>query len=156
VPGKLAQEIRQQKPFSFREEEAYLNLGRTWAFLQAPIAELLKAHQLTGTQYNMLRILRGAGDAGVTCSQATERMITPDPDVTRLLDRLEARGLIVRSRSNEDRRTVITRITREGLDLVDRIDEPLHAAMRKHLGHIGPKQLDQLIAILEALRDPPE
>lgn len=156
MAGKLAQEIRQRKPFSFREEEAYLNIGRTWAFLQAPVADLLKTHQLTGTQYNMLRILRGAGKDGVTCSQATERMITPDPDVTRLLDRLESRGLIERTRSKEDRRIVITRITGEGLGLVNQIDEPLYAAMRKHLGHIGPKKLEELIGILEALRDPPE
>jgi DNA-binding MarR family transcriptional regulator len=137
-----------------REEEALLNLGRTWEFLQARVAELLKQYQLTPTQYNMLRILRGAGPHGVTCSQATERMITPDPDVTRLLDRLEARKLIERQRSKEDRRIVITRITGEGSAILAEIDKPLDSLLRELMGHVGQRRLSDLIETLEALRTP--
>ena len=152
MSGKLAKEIRQTKPFALREEEAFLNLGRTWEFLQGRVADVLKPFELTPTQYNMLRILRGAGAEGVTCSQACERMITPEPDVTRLLDRLEARQLIRRERSRNDRRVVVTRITKEGLGLVDSIDQPLEQVLRRDLGHVGQRRLTELIGTLEELR----
>lgn len=156
MSGKLAKEIRQTKPFALREEEAFLNLGRTWEFLQGRMADLLKPFELTPTQYNMLRILRGAGADGVTCSQACERMITPEPDVTRLLDRLESRHLIRRERSLEDRRVVIVRITKDGLRLVDGIDQPLEQRLRRTLGHLGQRRLMELIETLEDLRADPE
>jgi DNA-binding MarR family transcriptional regulator len=104
----------------------------------------------------MLRILRGAGSGGVTCSQATERMLTPDPDITRLLDRMEARGLIRRERSRDDRRVVVAWITPEGLDLVNRIDQPLAAFHKLHLGRVGHRRLEELIDILESLREEQE
>jgi DNA-binding MarR family transcriptional regulator len=154
VSGKLAKEIRQGKPFQSREEEAFLNLARTYEFLQQRLAELLKEHQLTTTQYNMLRILRGAGADGVTCSQATERMLSPDPDITRLLDRMETHGLIRRGRSKEDRRVVITRITEQGLELTNKIDAPLHNLLRQWLGRVSQQRLRELIDTLEALREP--
>lgn len=154
MSGKLAKEIRQTKPFRSREEEAFLNLARTNEFLAARMAEFLKPYQLTPTQYNMLRILRGAGGGGVTCSQATERMISADPDVTRLLDRMEAQDLIRRERSREDRRVVITRITESGLDLVNRIDEPLDGLLRRIVGRVGAPKLKELIDTLETLREP--
>jgi DNA-binding MarR family transcriptional regulator len=153
VSGKLAKEIRQGKPFQSREEEAFLNLGRTYEFLQQRVAELLKEHQLTPAQYNMLRIVRGAGPDGVTCSQATERMLSPDPDVTRLLDRMETHGLIRRDRDKEDRRVVITRITDRGLDLTNRIDTPLHQVFKQCLGRVSQQRLKELIDTLEALRE---
>ena len=137
MSGKLAKEIRQTKPFRSRDEEAFLNLARTYEFLSQQLAELLKQYQLTPTQYNMLRILRGSGSDGVTCSQATERMLTPDPDITRLLDRMEAQDFIRRERSKEDRRVVITRITDRGLDLVKRIDEPLDRLFSRAVGRLG-------------------
>jgi len=154
VSGKLAQEIRQTKPFRSREEEAFLNLGRTYEFLAQRVAEVLKPYQLTPAQYNMLRILRGAGDGGVTCSQATERMLSPDPDITRLLDRMEAQDLIRRERSKEDRRVVISRITPRGLELVDRIDEPLDCLFHRIVGRVGAPKLKELIETLEGLREP--
>jgi DNA-binding MarR family transcriptional regulator len=154
VSGKLAKEIRQGKPFQSREEEAFLNLARTYEFLQQRLTELLKEHQLTPTQYNMLRILRGAGTDGVTCSQATERMLSPDPDITRLLDRMEMRGLIRRDRSKEDRRVVITRITEQGLEFTNRIDAPLHHVLKQCLGRVSQQRLTELIDTLEALREP--
>ena len=154
MSGKLAKEIRQNKPFQSREEETFLNLGRTYEFLQQRVAELLRRHQLTPTQYNMLRILRGAAPQGLTCSQATERMLSPDPDITRLLDRMEARGLISRDRTEEDRRVVITRITDRGLELTKQIDVPLHHLLKQCLGRVGQQRLKELIDVLEALRDP--
>src|SRR5207244_1475565 len=120
MAGRLAKEIQQTKPFALVEEEAVLNLARTFEVVQQRLYnETLKPHQLTPTQYNILRIMRGAGPDGITCSQASERMVNHDPDMTRLLDRLEARKLVERERSREDRRVVITRITREGLELVN-------------------------------------
>lgn len=154
MSGKLAKEIRQSKPFRSLEEEAFLNLGRTYEFLAQQLAELLKQYQLTPTQYNMLRILRGAGSDGVTCSQATERMLSPDPDITRLLDRMEAQELIRRERSKEDRRVVITRITARGLALVSRVDEPLDCLLGRMVGRAGESKLRELIDTLEALREP--
>lgn len=153
MSGKLAQEIRQTKPFGSLEEEAFLNLGRTYQVLQEKATEVLKRYQLSATQYNMLRILRGAGPEGLTCSQATERMLTPDPDVTRLLDRMESRGLIARERSKEDRRVVITRITAEGLALAADLDGPVAELLAKMIGRLGEERLKQFIEILEALRE---
>jgi DNA-binding MarR family transcriptional regulator len=153
VGGRLAKEIRQTKPFASREEEAMLNLARTYESLNQRLAEFLKPFGLTATQYNMLRILRGAGSEGVTCSQATERMLSPDPDVTRLLDRMETRGLIRRERSREDRRVVITRISPEGLELANGIDRPLGEFLRENMGRVGQRRLEELIEILESLRE---
>ena len=145
----------QTKPFASLEEEAILNLGRTYEYLQARFAEFLKPYQLTPTQYNMLRILRGAGSIGVTCSQATERMLSPDPDITRLLDRMEARKLIRRERGTEDRRVVVTRITDDGLVLANEIDQPISEFHKSHLGHLAQQRLQDLIETLESLRGNP-
>lgn len=153
MSGKLAREIQQNRPFASLEEEAFLNLGRTFEVLQEKVTDLLKGYQLTATQYNMLRILRGAGAEGLTCTQATERMLTPDPDVTRLLDRMEARGLIARERSRQDRRVVITRITPEGLALAAEIDRPLADLLGILMGRAGRQRLAELIDILETLRE---
>jgi DNA-binding MarR family transcriptional regulator len=154
VSGKLAKEIRQTRPFQSTEEEAFLNLGRTWEVLQKRAADLVKEFQLTPTQYNMLRILRGAGNDGVTCSQATERMLTPDPDITRLLDRMEMLGLVRRDRSKEDRRIVIARITDQGLALVNQIDTPLHHLLQQSFRRVGRQRLKELIDTMEVLREP--
>jgi DNA-binding MarR family transcriptional regulator len=151
--GKLAKEIRQTKPFSSREEEAFLNLGRTFEFLQVRVAGLLKQYQLTPVQYNMLRILRGAGAEGVTCTEACERMLSPDPDITRLLDRMEARKLMRRERSRQDRRVVLSWIAPEGEVLLAAIDQPLRDLFKVALGHVGQRRLGELIETLEALRN---
>ncbi len=152
MAGKLAREIRQTKPFASLEEEALLNLIRTAEALQQRTGEALKAFEISSTQYNVLRILRGAGAAGLPCSQIGERMVTADPDITRLLDRLEKRGLIERERSLEDRRMVITRIARKGLDFLAGTDEPIQQSLKKNLGHLGKAKLQQLIDRLEELR----
>ena len=154
MAGKLAQELRQTKPFASIAEEALLNLGRTFEQLQQRVSEVFKQYQISPTQYNMLRILRGAGPDGLTCSQASERMVTLDPDVTRLLDRLEARNLIRRDRSKEDRRVVVTQITPDGLALLTTLNGPLTMALQRHVGHLGEAKLKQLIDLLEELREP--
>src|SRR5260370_22108421 len=111
-PG-LQAELNQKVPFSSREQEAYLSLLRTTDALQSSVEARLKEFGLTGTQYNALRILRGAGTEGLPCSEMGERMITRDPDITRLLNRLQKRGLVERARCKRDRRGVYGKITSE-------------------------------------------
>jgi DNA-binding MarR family transcriptional regulator len=153
VAGRLIAEIKQTRPFDLLEEEAVLNIARTAEVLGQSLAEVLRDYQLSHTQYNVLRILRGAGQAGATCSEVAERMIGHDPDITRLLDRLESRGLIARERGKEDRRVVETRITPEGLHLLKGIDEPLRNLLRGRLGGIGRQRLSALIDQLEQIRE---
>ena len=112
---------------------------------------VLKAENLSHTQYNVLRILRGAPQ-GLPCGEIASRMITRDPDVTRLLDRMEKRGLISRSRESRDRRLVLGRITPEGLKLVNRLDGPVQKIHRKQLGHMGKGRLQALAELLAAAR----
>jgi len=133
------------------EEAAFLDLARTTELLSGPIVQLLKTEELSPAPYNVLRILRGSPE-GLTCGQIAERMITRDPDITRLLDRLEKRKLIARNRDNKDRRVVLTRITAEGLHLLESLDQPLRQLHRKLLGHLGPERLRTLSQLLEACR----
>src|SRR5215472_10155563 len=133
------------------EEAAYLELWRTTDMLSRALARLLKAEDLSATQYNVLRILRGAPD-GLPCGEIARRMITRDPDITRLLDRLEKRGLISRYRETGDRRVVMARITKEGLTLLTRLDEPVQEAHRLQLSHLGQERLRQLTELLQAAR----
>src|SRR4029077_312825 len=133
------------------EEAAFLDLLRTTDMLSRGPAQILKTEDLSATQYNVLRILRGAPE-GLACGEIASRMITRDPDVTRLLDRLEKRGLISRSRQARDRRTVMARITPEGLKVLGRLDEPVQTAHRKQLVHLGLERLRELAELLSALR----
>jgi DNA-binding MarR family transcriptional regulator len=133
------------------EEAAYLDLLRTTEMLSRPITQLLKAEDLSPAQYNILRILRGSPD-GLTCGEIGGRMITRDPDITRLLDRMEKRKLIARSRDDKDRRVVLTRITAEGLDLLARLDQPVRDTHKRLLGHLGPERLRSLGQLLEECR----
>jgi DNA-binding MarR family transcriptional regulator len=152
LAGKIQEEIRQTRPIPTLEEEAYLNVQRTANVLLQDVAELLKPHNLTPTQYNVLRILRGAGEAGLTAGDVGDRMITRDPDVTRLLDRLETRGLAERSRCTEDRRVVWTRITPAGLAAIAPLDAAVNDLHLRRLGHLGPERLAAFIELLEAAR----
>jgi DNA-binding MarR family transcriptional regulator len=133
------------------EEGAYIDLLRTTEFLSRPLAGLLKTEDLSPQQYNVLRILRGSPD-GLTCGEIAERMITRDPDITRLLDRLETRALVRRSRDAGDRRIVLTRIAPAGLDVLARLDGPVRETHRRLLGHLGPARLRTLAELLEACR----
>jgi DNA-binding MarR family transcriptional regulator len=151
--SELQKELRQTKRFKSREEELYLNLARTTEALSWKVVELLKSHELTGVQYNALRILRGAGSSdGLICSEISERLITKDSDITRLLERLENRGLISRERSAKDRRHVITKITGAGLKLLAELDEPVVNLHKQQLGHLGENLLEQLNALLVLAR----
>ena len=142
---------RGKRRIGSREEDAFLDLLRTCDLLSRGLAHLLKSENISATQYNVLRILRGS-PAGLPCGQIASRMITRDPDVTRLLDRLERRNLISRSRDAKDRRAVVTRITPEGLKLLDRLDEPIQEGHRKQLGHLGRERLSALTELLAAAR----
>ena len=153
VGGKLQKELRQTKPFASREEEVHLNILRTAELLSWGVSETLKQADLTPTQYNALRILRGAGREGVSCSQISERMVTKDSDVTRLLDRLEARGLILRSRETKDRRVITAQITEDGLRVLAELEKPILECHRRQLGHMGEKRLATLNKLLEDVRD---
>jgi DNA-binding MarR family transcriptional regulator len=133
------------------EELAFLELLRTSDQLNRRLVPVLKAEELSGTQYNVLRILRGAPE-GLPCGEIGNRMITRDPDITRLLDRMEKRNLISRCREAKDRRTVLTRITAEGLKLLSRLDEPVQNAHSKQLGHLGRERLKALCELLRAAR----
>lgn len=142
---------RSPKQQSGWEEEVYLHLLRTTEMLSWGISETLKEADLTPTQYNVLRILRGAGREGASCREIGERMVTKDSDITRLLDRLEGRGLISRARAAADRRVIIARITDEGLRLLAALDQPIAVCHRRQLGHLGVKQLAALSKLLKAV-----
>jgi DNA-binding MarR family transcriptional regulator len=151
--GRLKADIKQSRPFRALEEEVFLNLLRTTDALQRAEAELLKTAGLSSAQYNVLRILRGAGADGLRCAEVSHRMVTRDPDVTRLLDRLEARALIRRARDEEDRRVVTTRITEAGVKLIAGLDEPLADLHRRQLGHLNAASLRALNDLLERARE---
>jgi DNA-binding MarR family transcriptional regulator len=151
--GRLQKEIRQTRAFASLEEEAFLALHRTADALGRGMADLLKPSGLSATQYNVLRILRGAKDAGLACREIGERMITRDPDITRLLDRLEARGLIERARGRRDRRVITTRITASGQKLLKSLDAVVAEYPRRHMKKLGAARLRTLTRILDSLRD---
>ena len=144
-----------RKPTSGLEQDAYLSLLRTADALARRTEEVIKPFGLSGTQYNILRILRGAGAQGLCCHEAAERMLTHDPDITRLLDRLERRGLIVRARASSDRRVITAQITPEGLRILARLDKPMEECHRRQFGHLGRRRLAQLIELLDSARTRP-
>lgn len=133
------------------EESAFVSLIRTVEALSRRLEIVMRSADISPTQYNVLRILRGSPD-GLLCGEIATRMITRDPDVTRLLDRLEKRSLISRCRENEDRRMVLTRITPQGLQLLEALDAPVTEAHRDQLGHLGPERLRSLMELLELAR----
>ncbi len=132
--------------------DAYLAIVRAAGELQRGAVELLREHDLSPAQYNVLRILRGAGPAGATCSDVAGSLIQHDPDVTRLLDRLDARGLIERGRDAKDRRVVRTKITKAGTALLAELDAPVAALHARQFGHVSEKRLDELVALLDEAR----
>ncbi len=150
--SKLKAEISQSRPFAGLEEEAFLNLQRTSALLAQDLGRLFKSKGLTTTQYNALRILRGAHPDALTCSTVGERMVTPVPDTTRLLDRLASRNLVVRDRDSKDRRIVNVKINDAGLEVLAELDDPLRAWLDERLGHFEPQELKGFIEMLENAR----
>ncbi|HEX5242584.1 MAG TPA: MarR family transcriptional regulator [Tepidisphaeraceae bacterium] len=130
------------------QQEAFLAILSAADALAAELEAVLKEFDLSATQYNVLRILRGAGDEGLPCGRIAERMITRDPDMTRLLDRLEKRGLIERSRDANDRRVVRGRISPAGLRAVAALDEPVIDLHRRQLQGLNKSQMNQLVELL--------
>jgi DNA-binding MarR family transcriptional regulator len=133
------------------EEVLFLDLLRTTDMLTRALDRILKSSALSATQYNVLRILRGTLE-GLPCGEIASRMITRDPDITRLLDRLEKRELISRCRETKDRRMVMARITPQGLRLLAQLDEPVKETHRKQLGHLGRERLRGLTELLHVSR----
>jgi DNA-binding MarR family transcriptional regulator len=148
----LQEELKQRKPFQSLEEEAFLNIARTYAVLEHALAQALKPYDITPTQYNVLRILRGAGAEGLCRNEVGERLVRRVPDVTRLLDRMEEMGLVDRVRGGEDRRYVTARITRQGLSVLERLDQEICRIHRSQLGHLDRKMLRSIINLLTAIR----
>lgn len=141
-----------KRPFGGPEEDAFVSLLRTADLLSRRAERVLKLADVSPTQYNVLRILRGAPE-GLTCSEIGKRMISRDPDITRLLDRLEKRGLINRCRQTKDRRQVMTRISPKGLRLLRDLDGPVNDVHRRQLGHMGREGLRSLEELLEKARE---
>ncbi len=131
------------------EQQAFIAVLRTAGWMEWRVAEMLKPHGLSPTQYNALRILRGAGSEGLPCREISERMINRDPDITRLLVRLEHRSLVLRSREPSDRRIIKARISMAGLDLLQKLDRRIDHFHRQLLGHMGRQELTSLIRLLK-------
>jgi DNA-binding MarR family transcriptional regulator len=156
MPQKRAAARKIAAPEALLEAQVFVNLMRTADALARGAEALLKSTGLSSTQYNVLRILRGAGAAGLACNEVGCRMISRDPDITRLLDRLESRRLIARARGEEDRRVVNTRITAEGLRILKELDGPVQELHLRQLHHLPAKELRQLSRLLERARAPAE
>jgi DNA-binding MarR family transcriptional regulator len=151
----LQRELRQDKPFTSIEEIVFLDVLRTAdVLLQGEIA-VLRSEELSFPQYNVLRILRGAGKHGLPSMAIGERMVHRDSDVTRLLDRLEERGLVARARGATDGRVVLASVTKDGLALLKRLDAPVLKVHTDQLSHLSRSQLETLARLLEAARTPP-
>ena len=140
-----------RRKFRGPEEDAFTSLLLTADVLSRNVEKVLRSADVSPTQYNVLRILRGSPQ-GLPCSEIGKRMINRDPDVTRLLDRLEKRGLVSRCREAKDRRLVLTRITPQGLTLLAELDAPVTETHRSQLGHLGRERLQALMELLQAAR----
>jgi DNA-binding MarR family transcriptional regulator len=149
----LKQEIVQERPFSSTEEEVLLNIMRTSDTLQRAFQRRTRKWGVTSTQYNVLRILRGAQPRGLTCAALGSRMITAEPDITRLLTRLKALKLIRQHRDRNDRRVVWTQISEDGLELLKQMDPLIEQLPHEMLGHIGRAELAEFIRLLELARE---
>ena len=149
----LKQEIVQGRPFSSDEEEALLNIMRTSDSLQRAFQRRTRKWGVTSTQYNVLRILRGAQPRGLACAALGSRMITAEPDITRLLSRLKALKLIRQHRDRNDRRVVWTQISEDGLELLNQMDPLIEQLPHEMLGHISQVELAEFIRLLELARE---
>jgi DNA-binding MarR family transcriptional regulator len=148
----LQREIRQRRPFRSRSQEGVVALLRTVDLVRRGLAHVVEGHDITLQQYNVLRILRGAGDDGLPTLDIAGRMIEHAPGVTRLIDRLEAKGLVRRKRHAEDRRQVLCVATAAALALLQELDAPMDRADREALGMLDTGQLDSLIGLLDLIR----
>jgi DNA-binding MarR family transcriptional regulator len=150
--SSLQDEIRKREPFASLRQEVFLNLLRTADVLARRFGEVFRQAALSQTQYNVLRILRGAGPEGLPCGAIAHQMITRDPDMTRLLDRLASRGLIERCRGTADRRVVRSRITQAGQHLLAALDEPVRQLHEQQFAQLSEDELRCLVRLLEQAR----
>lgn len=150
--SQLARELKQTRPFASPVQEAVLSIKRTAALLDLRMSELMRPFGVTPTQYNVLRILRGAGTDGLPRCQIQGRLVAPVADTTRLLDRLEKTGLVARARDKDDRRIVTSRITPRGLALLDKMAAPLKEFEAKEVGQVSDARLRSLISVLDEVR----
>jgi DNA-binding MarR family transcriptional regulator len=134
------------------EDRIFVSILKTADLLGQEAEQLLKSSNLTGAQYNVLRILRGAEPAGLPCRAIGDEMISHDPDMTRLLDRMEKRGFITRERQTDDRRVVKTRITPQGLGILKTLDQPVRDAHKRQFRHMSAARLKLLAELLEEVR----
>lgn len=134
------------------QNRVFVALLQTADTLGQEAEQLLKSAGLTGAQYNVLRILRGAGPGGLACRSIGDRMISHDPDMTRLLDRMEKRGLVSRERQTDDRRVIKTRVTSQGLDLLKTLDHPVRELHKRQFRHMSAARLKTLAELLEEVR----
>ena len=148
----LQEEIKQTKPFTSLEQEAHLSIVRTGSLLFDQVEKFLKPYGITATQYNALRILRGAEPNGLCRNELRDRMLTRMPDMTRLLDRLEEAELVGRERQDHDRRMVRSRITPAGLKLLADLDSVVQIEEKRRIGHLNEEQLRTLIDLLALVR----
>ena len=148
----ILREIRQSKPFRSKGQEVLVALLRTADVVRRAISRVLEPYDITPQQYNVLRILRGAGEQGLPTLEIADRMIEQAPGVTRLLDRLEAKGWVRRQRCPEDRRQVLCWLTPAGLDLVTQLDEPVESADAEAVAELSPEDQDHLLKLLDAVR----
>jgi len=153
MANRILEELRQTRPFATRQEEAALNVVRTADALKRGGELLFRRHGITSAQYNVLRILRGAGDRGLHCNAVAERMITAEPDITRLLMRMERLGLLVRQRDTADRRMVTAIATERGLQLLDELEAPLRELQERQFALLSDNEMETLISGLERVRE---
>jgi DNA-binding MarR family transcriptional regulator len=150
----LQEEISKKQPFDSPEVEAFLNIQRSASVLKSPFDRLFKQHGISTAGYNVLRILKGAGENGATCSDVGRMLVTAVPDVTRLIDRLTEDKLVDRKRETQDRRVVMVKITPRGLALIEKVDPPLRQLHIDQLSHMAPADLQTLSRLLELARSP--
>ena len=153
MPKSFRQQIKQTRPFASPEQEALLAIRRTAASLLAPWEQFLKKSGLSTSLFNVLRILRGSHPTALTCGEIGERTIARDPDVTRLVDRLSARGLVTRAHSQKDRRVVEVSITEKGLNLLRELDPHALRMPQALIGHVSAAKLRTLSALLAEVLD---
>lgn len=148
---RIHEDIKQSRPFQSKAQEAAISLMRTADLVRRSVSDIVEPYDLTPQQYNVLRILRGAGEHGLPTLEIAERMIEQTPGITRLIDRLEAKKLVERERCHHDRRRVWCRITREGLALLAKLDTPIRQSDHA-LNRLNSSELTQLINLLDRAR----
>ena len=152
MSSRLQRELKQSRPFVSPTQEAAISLMRTADLVRRSVSAVVEPHGITVQQYNVLRILRGAGDAGLPTLEIAGRMIEQTPGITRLIDRLEVKKLVDRERCETDRRQVFCRITSHGLGLLSRLDDPIRDAEQVALASLSERQLAQLLSLLDRAR----